>query len=138
MRSWGVSSGDASHTSTFLGNPLGCAVALATIKEIEEQKLVDRSKNLGDFFRKELWKLKEKYPLVEDVRGSGLMIGMELSDTEKAKTFIAEALRQGVVLLPSGASGNVLAITPPLIITEKEISFCIGLFNKILSKIGQT
>ncbi len=136
MYSWGASSGDAIHTSTFLGNPLGCAIALATIKEIEERKLVDHAKNLGDFFRKELWKLKEKYPLVADVRGSGLMIGMELSDTEKAKIFIAESLRHGVVLLLSGAAHNVLSITPPLIITEKEISFCVSLFDKILLKLG--
>ena len=147
MYSWGASTGDAIHTSTFLGNPLGCAVALATIKEIEERKLADRAKNLGDFFRKELWKLKEKYPLVADVRGSGLMIGIELSQssygskkivsaTEKARTFISEALRHGVILLPSGQAHHVISITPPLIITEKEISFCISLFDKILSKLG--
>ena len=146
MYSWGASTGDAIHTSTFLGNPLGCAVALAVIREIEERKLVDRAKNLGDFFRKELWKLKEKYPLIADVRGSGLMIGIELSDrsyngkkilpaTEKARTFIAEALRHGVVLLPSGPAHNVISITPPFVITEKEISFCVSLFDKILSKI---
>ncbi|MBI3316145.1 MAG: aspartate aminotransferase family protein, partial [Candidatus Omnitrophica bacterium] len=80
MYSWGPSTGDAVHTSTFLGNPLGCAVALAVIQEIEDKKLVDRSKNLGDFFRKELWKLKEKYPLISDIRGAGLMIGMEFTE----------------------------------------------------------
>ncbi|OIO36870.1 MAG: hypothetical protein AUJ72_05620, partial [Candidatus Omnitrophica bacterium CG1_02_46_14] len=68
MYSWGVSAGEAIHTSTFLGNPLGSAIALAVIKEIEEKKLVERSKNLGDLFRKELWKLKEKYPLIGDIR----------------------------------------------------------------------
>ncbi len=144
MYSWGASTGDAIHTSTFLGNPLGCAVALAVIKEIEERKLVDRAKNLGDFFRKELWKLKEKYPIIADVRGSGLMIGMEFSQTEgkkiipateKAKTFISEALRHGVILLPSGLGHNVISITPPLVISEKEIVFCVSLFDKILSKL---
>jgi 4-aminobutyrate aminotransferase-like enzyme len=144
MRSWGTSTGDAIHTSTFLGHPLGCAVALATIKEIEEQKLVDRAKNLGDFFRKELWKVKEKHSIVADVRGSGLMIGIEFSETvygskkivpatEKARSFIAGALREGIVLLPSGPAHNVISVTPPLVITEEEISFCIASFNKILS-----
>jgi len=62
------------------------AVALAVIKEIEEKKLADRAKLLGDLFRKELWKLKEKYSLIGDVRGSGLMIGMEMvSDDGEAR-----------------------------------------------------
>jgi 4-aminobutyrate aminotransferase-like enzyme len=150
MWSWGVSTGDAVHTSTFLGNPLGCAVALAVIKEIEEKKLVERSKNLGDHFRKELWKLKEKYPVIGDIRGSGLMIGLELVEnplyggkakkitpaTEKARAFILEALRHGVVLIPSGPAHNVLSITPPFVISEKEISFCVKLFDKIFQKLA--
>jgi 4-aminobutyrate aminotransferase-like enzyme len=146
MYSWGASAGDAIHTSTFLGNPLGCAVALAAIREIESMKLVDRVKNLGDFFRKELWKLKEKYPVIADVRGAGLMIGLEFSETrpgskkivpatEKARQFVSEALRRGVVLLSSGPDHNVIALTPPFVITEKEISFCVSLFDKILSKL---
>ena len=149
MYSWGPSTGDAIHTSTFLGNPLGCAVALAVIKEIEDKKFVDRSKNLGDYFRKELWKLKEKYPLIADIRGAGLMIGIEFAQapgfgsrskkilpaTDKAKAFVAEALRHGVILLTSGADHNVISITPPFVISEKEIAFCIKLFDKILQNL---
>ncbi len=149
MYSWGQSTGDAIHTSTFLGNPLGCAVALAVIKELEDKKLVERSKNLGDFFRKELWKLKEKYPIIGDTRGAGLMIGIELVETPaygsrkhkivpattKARTFIAEALRRGLILLPSGPDHNVISITPPFVISEKEISFCIKTFDQILQKL---
>lgn len=146
MYSWGASTGDSIHTSTFLGNPLGCAVALAVIREIEEKKLVDRSRQMGEFFRKELWKLKEKYPVISDIRGSGLMIGVELCEaghtpkkpapaTEKTRNFIAEALRHGLVLLPAGAAHNVVSITPPFIITEKEIQHSVSQFDKILSKL---
>ena len=148
MHSWGASTGDAVHTSTFLGHPLGSAVALAVIREIEEKRLVERAKNLGDFFRKELWKLKEKYPVLADIRGPGLMIGMEFAEpaygaknkkivpaTEKAKRFIAEALRHGLVLLPSGPHHNVISLTPPLVISEKEIVHCVAAFDKILRKI---
>jgi 4-aminobutyrate aminotransferase-like enzyme len=124
-------------------------VALAVIREIEENKLVDRSKAMGDLFRKELWKLKEKYPLICDVRGSGLMIGVEFGQyvssgkkgnqlvpaTEKARAFITEAMKQGVVLLPSGPYHNVISITPPFIITEKEIHFSVALFDRILKNI---
>ena len=146
MYSWGASAGDAIHTSTFLGNPLGCAVALAVIQEIERRKFADRAKDLGDLFRKELWKLKEKYSMIADVRGSGLMIGIEFSQTgtgkhkivpltDKARAFTAEALRRGLVLLPSGPDHNVISLTPPFVITEKEIHFCVSLFDKILSKL---
>ena len=149
MYSWGASAGDAIHTSTFLGHPLGSAIALAVIKDIEEKKLVERSKVLGDLFRKELWKLKEKYPLIGDIRGSGLMIGLELIEsqthsakgnkivpaTSKARHFIVEALKQGIVLLPSGSGHNIISLTPPFVISEKEIHFCIKTFDKILGKL---
>ena len=149
MYSWGVSTGDAIHTSTFLGNPLGCAISLAVIREIVNKRLVDRAKNLGDFFRKELWKLKEKYPLIADIRGSGLMIGIELAEvplygsrskkavpaTDKAKAFITEALRSGLILILAGSHHNVISITPPFVISEKEILYCIKVFDKIFQKI---
>ncbi len=146
MYSWGQSTGEAIHTSTFLGNPLGCAVALAVIREIEQKRLVDRSKAMGDLFRKELWKLKEKYPLIADVRGAGLMIGVELAEaaargrktlpaTAKAKAFAADALRHGIIVLLSGPSHNVISITPPFVISEKDITFCSQAFDKIFQKI---
>jgi 4-aminobutyrate aminotransferase len=146
MYSWGVSSGDAIHTSTFLGNPLGCAVALAVIAQIESQRLVERSKQMGESFRKGLWQLKERHPLIGDVRGSGLMIGVELCEagssarktvpaTEKAKTFMAQALAKGLVVLPSGPHHNVIQLTPPFVITEKEIQHCLAIFDKILAKL---
>ncbi len=149
MYSWGASTGDAIHTSTFLGNPLGCAIGLAVIKEIEEKKFVDRSKNLGDLFRKELWKLKEKHPLIADIRGSGLMIGLELVETQavgsrskkrvpataKTMRFVAEALKKGLILVTSGSAGNVISITPPFVISEKEIVYCVKQFDEIFKKL---
>lgn len=148
MFSWGASTGDAIHTSTFLGHPTGCAVALAVIQEIEQKKLADRSKLMGDFFRKELWKLKEKYPMIADVRGAGLMIGIEFShkegsgkkekivpDTDKTRRFMLEALKNGLVLLPSAPDHNVISITPPLIISEREITHCVQIFDKILKNL---
>lgn len=152
MYSWGVSTGDAIHTSTFLGNPLGAAVALAVIREIETKKLVERSRAMGEVFRKGLWKLKEKHPLIADVRGSGLMIGMELCEpgsldpktkrpvpaTEKTKNFVAEALRRGYVLLPSSPDHNVVSLTPPFVIAEEDIARCLETFDGILSHLEGT
>jgi 4-aminobutyrate aminotransferase-like enzyme len=150
MWSWGTSTGDAIHTSTFLGNPLGCAISLAVIQELEDKKLVERSKQMGDYFRKELYKLKERYGVIGDVRGAGLMIGLEFVEpsaglsknkrpapaTEKARAFIAESLRHGIILLPSGPFHNTISITPPFVISEKEIQFCVKTFDKILQKIS--
>ncbi len=146
MYSWGVSTGDAIHTSTFLGNPLGCAVALSVIGEIERHKLVDRSRQMGELFRKELWKLKEKYPIIADIRGSGLMIGVELSEagfstrkavpaTEKTRNFISQALGKGLVVLAAGPAHNVIQLSPPFILNEKDIHACIAIFDKIFSKL---
>ncbi len=150
MYSWGVSTGDAIHTSTFLGNPLGCSVALAVINQIEEGKLVERSRTMGELFRKELWKLKEKYSFIRDVRGAGLMIGMEFGTvqagkktmievpaTDKARIFITEAMKLGIILLSSGPYHNVISITPPMIISDKALMYSIGVFDKILKKIQE-
>jgi 4-aminobutyrate aminotransferase / (S)-3-amino-2-methylpropionate transaminase / 5-aminovalerate transaminase len=144
MFSWGSSTGDSVHTSTFLGNPLGCAIALAVIAEIEQHKLVDRSRAMGELFRKEFWKLKEKYPVIADIRGAGLMIGLEFSEpglkkpvpaTEKARAFVREALRKGIVILPSGPDHNVIQVTPPFIISEQEIKQTVHIFDKIFAKL---
>lgn len=156
MHSWGQSTGDAIHTSTFLGNPLGSAIALAVIKEIEDKKFVERSKAMGDLFRRKLHDLKLHHPFIGDVRGAGLMIGIELCEpvseftipskkttkpklpvpaTAKARAFMLESLRQGLILLPSGPDHNVISLTPPFVITEKEIDFCVKTFDTILKKI---
>ncbi len=144
MHSWGQSSGDAIHTSTFLGHPLACAVALSVIEEIRRNKLVEHSKAMGDNFRKALWKLKEKYPLIGDVRGAGLMIGIEFSETsgkkrlpatDKTRRFIVDALRQGLVILSSGSDHNVVSVTPPLVISDKEVTLAIQTFDKLFQKL---
>ncbi len=156
MHSWGTSTGDAIHTSTYLGHPLGCAAALAVIREIESKKLVDRSQRMGELFRRELHKLKFNHPMIGDVRGSGLMIGLEFVDpaavpvkkgkgkgpslsvpgTAKAGLFVREALKSGVILLGSGPDHNVVSITPPFVISEKEIMWSVKLFESILKKIA--
>ena len=151
MFSWGASIGDAIHTSTFLGNPLGTHVALAVIREIETRRFVDRSRQMGEYFRRKLYDLKLHHPVIGDVRGAGLMIGLELVEgrsldgrpakkiipaTDKTKVFIQEALKAGLILLPSGPARNVISITPPFVIGEKDIDLCVVIFDKILKKLG--
>jgi 4-aminobutyrate aminotransferase-like enzyme len=122
---WPPSTGEAIHTSTFLGHPVGCAMALAQIRELERLKLIERSRKLGEALRAMLSKFKVQSSRFKvSVRGLGLMAGLELLHpdgspaTEAALHAIKEMLRRGFILLPEGGHGNVIALTPPLTISE--------------------
>ena len=120
MAAWPASRGEALHTQTFLGHPPGCAAALASLAVLEEEKLVERSDELGrvalDFLERALTGRGRGREGVAEVRGLGLMIGIECDGPERAQRAVAAALSRGVILLPSGADGRVLSVTPPLCI----------------------
>lgn len=117
MDAWPVSTGEALHTQTFLGHPPGCAAALASIAVLEEEKLVERAAELGAFA---LDRLQRAIPSAVDVRGRGLLLGIECRDGETAQRACARALRSGVIVVPSGERGEVIALSPPLSI-ERDI-----------------
>jgi acetylornithine/LysW-gamma-L-lysine aminotransferase len=104
-----------SHTSTFGGNPTACAAALASLEVIEKQGLVEKAKNLGDYFLQELRRLECNK--IREVRGLGLMIGIELK--EKAGPYVQALMRKGVIVLLAGPT--VIRLLPPLVITKEEI-----------------
>lgn len=126
---WPASQGEAIHTSTFLGHPVGCAMALAQLGEIRRLKLPERSAALGEYLlpllRTELVNLKPKLNL--EIRGLGLMAGVELRRpdgrpaTAEALHAVKAMLQRGYILLPEGADGNVLGLTPPLTITRAQL-----------------
>ncbi len=122
---WPASTGEAIHTSTFLGHPVGCAMALAQIKEIENLKLPARSAKLGKFLVEELSKVQSSKSKVT-ARGIGLMAGLELNlpdgrpATETALNAIKALLHRGYIFLPEGEHANVISFTPPLIITQAQ------------------
>ncbi|HOJ21113.1 MAG TPA: aspartate aminotransferase family protein [Armatimonadota bacterium] len=138
MATWGESQGEALHTSTFLGNPLGCAAALAAIAEIEKRGLVERCRQLGEWLRPRLEALCERHALVAEARGRGLMWGLELRDasgtpaTHAAARVVVEALRRGVILLPAGPDGNVLELVPPYTITEQQLQHALDVLDACL------
>lgn len=143
MQKWGKSKGEAIHTSTFLGNPLGCAMALASIEEIEKKKLCAHSFELGQYFLERLLPLQEHFDIIGDVRGKGLMIGVEIVQDKKSKRpngkvafqIIKSALKQGIILLSSGEYGNILCITPPLTIKKEQIDYSIDVLEKCFKKL---
>lgn len=115
MDSWPESNGEAIHTSTFLGNPLGCAAALAAIGEMKRMKLDARSRELGNW-------LAMRLAAFGTVRGKGLMLGVEVGN---AVPIVEKLLQRGVLALPEGNRGEILGVTPPLVITERQLEFSV-------------
>jgi acetylornithine aminotransferase len=105
------------HASTFGGNPLACAAALAVCRVLLEGSVLDQAKRMGEYLAKSLADCKDRYRVVRDVRGIGLLQGMEL--TIDAKAVVADCLARGVLI--NAAGEHVLRFVPPLIITQGEI-----------------
>jgi 4-aminobutyrate aminotransferase-like enzyme len=123
---WPESNGEAIHTSTFLGHPVGCAMALAQIAEVRRLKLSEHSRRLGSMLLNELKSLRAPR-LSLRARGAGLMAGLELlrpdgkPATEEVLGIIKRMLHRGFILLPEGGHSNVISFTPPLTITTAQL-----------------
>jgi 4-aminobutyrate aminotransferase-like enzyme len=134
---WPASRGEAIHTSTFLGNPVGCAMALAQIEELNN--LPERAAKLGEFLLAELSKIQCPKSNVT-ARGVGLMAGLDFRlangapDGATAMRVVKSMLRQGFILLPEGEHGNVVSFTPPLTITKAQLSETLNALAKVLNE----
>lgn len=143
MSGWGPSHGEAIHTSTFLGSPLGAASALETIAVLEDEKLVERSAQAGQKLIEQLKILSKKHTLIGDVRGRGLFVGVELviandpyKPAEKETSRLVDLLLQdGIIVLPCGPSHNILSITPPFVVTDEQINYFLERLDKKLDQI---
>jgi len=128
------------HMMTTAGNPVACAVGLATLTVIQQEGLVKRAAKYGARLKEGLQMLAERYPQIGDVRGRGLMIGVELIVPETvapnpalAAQLCFRAKELGLILFYVGTSSNVIEITPPLIVDEEEIARGIELFEQALA-----
>ena len=119
------------HASTFGGGPLVTSVALEVLNIMEEEKLVEKAKEVGRYFREKLSSLKEKFPFIKEVRGKGLMLGMEL-DIE-GKPVMDKAREKG--LLINVTKGKVLRFLPPLIIKKAEIDEAVFILEESFKEI---
>jgi 4-aminobutyrate aminotransferase-like enzyme len=115
MDAWGASRGASIHTQTFLGNPVGCAMALAVLDVIAQEGLVARAARSGEAFAQAL----AAVPGVTKVTGRGLMLGVHVPDT---LAVTRRMLEKGFIVLPCGADAEALGITPPLVITEEQMA----------------
>ncbi len=136
MDAWPPSHGEALHTSTFLGNPLGCAMALAALDLHADPGVARQIRETGTAFKQALQSIPSQR--IGDVRGLGLMLGMELvkpngaPDGEGAVALVNEALRAGLLLLPESPSGNVLGIQPPMSLANEEFAWFVNWLSKAL------
>lgn len=131
---WPPSRGEALHTQTFLGHPASCAAALASIEVSLREDLSGRSRRLGARALGRLQDSLRDCPAVVDVRGLGLMIGIECSSSEVSLPICEAMLRCGFVLLPSGDGGRVLSLTPPLSIGEGALDAAIDALGRALKR----
>lgn len=139
MDAWPRSTGEALHTSTYLGNPLGCAMALASLGEHRKPSTALMVKQTGDKLRHALLTLRS--PALGQVRGAGLMYGLELVRGDGAPwgtlgaAMIKAALRDGLILLAGGPAGNVLSLSPPFALTDEEIGFTVAKLQEYLTSL---
>ena len=121
------------HSSTFGGNPISCAAGIAALKALTEDGLIENSEKMGKIFREGLEKLKEKHTMIREIRGKGLMIGIEMKF--EIKDILMELIKEGVLMLYSGR--NILRILPPLVISEDDITKVLHALDSILTKEEQ-
>lgn len=121
------------HGSTFGGNPLACAVAMAALDVVEEEKLSERAEKLGKKFRSEIEKIIEKTDLVHAVRGKGLLNAILINDTQDSPTAwnLCVALKENG-LLAKPTHGNIIRLAPPLVMTEEQLMECIAIIEKTI------
>jgi acetylornithine/LysW-gamma-L-lysine aminotransferase len=118
------------HSSTFGGNPLSCAAGIAALKALTEDGLVENSENMGKIFREGLEKLKEKHSIIREIRGKGLMIGVEMKF--EVRDILMNLIKEGVLMLYSGR--NILRILPPLVISEEDITKVLQSLDSVLTE----
>ncbi|MFC1495901.1 aspartate aminotransferase family protein [Candidatus Margulisiibacteriota bacterium] len=132
MKKWSP----GSHGSTFGGNPVNCAAALATIEVIKEEGLLENAQKLGDYLKSGLLKLQLKYSkLIKEVRGKGLMLGVDFGDNTVVRKIMDDCLNNQLVLISTGGSGTVIRFVPPLIVTKEQIDCALTIFEKALSNV---
>ena len=122
--------GPGSHASTFGGNPLACAAALAVFRVLLDGRVLDQARRMGEYLSKGLSECKDRHHLVRDVRGLGLLQGMEVE--MDAKTVVADCLKRG--FLVNAVGEHVLRLIPPLIITQPEVDRLLEVLSHIFDR----
>ena len=121
------------HGATFGGNPLACAASLASLKTLTKKGFLQKASSQGDYFLKQLYCLKEKFSIIREVRGVGLMLAVELD--QPGANVVTDCMKEGILI--NCIQQNTIRFLPPLIITRKEIDLLITTLSKIFTKMQQ-
>jgi len=119
------------HASTFGGNPLATAAGVAALTAILEEDMLGNCRKMGDYFLSRLQEMKQRFPVIQDVRGKGLILGMELK--MDGGNIVKEMMGKGILI--NCTMGNVLRFLPPLIVKKEEIDQVVGVLKDILVRI---
>lgn len=118
------------HSSTFGGNPLSCAAGIATLQALTQDGLIANAARIGQILREGLEKLKQKHNIIREVRGKGMMIGVEMKF--EVKDILFDGISEGVLLLYSGR--NILRFLPPLVMTEAQVNKVLEVLDKLFTR----
>jgi len=129
---------------TYGGNPIACAAGLATVKDIKENNIPEKSAQLGDMFRTRLNKMAEKYKSIGDIRSLGAMVAVEFvkdrttkePDKEMVGKLVQSCFQQGMLIMGAGIYGNVVRFLPPLVMTEEQADKAMDIFEESLKKLS--
>jgi len=133
-------------TSTFMGYPVGCAAALASISVITREGLVERASELGLYLKKRLQEIEEEHEIIGETRSKGLMAGIELVKDKKSKKpasketveAVQEAYKRGVLVNPGGTFENVIRMAPPLVITKEQLDCGLDILDETIRTVERT
>jgi 4-aminobutyrate aminotransferase-like enzyme len=125
MAAWGRAQGEAIHTSTFLGHPVAAAGALAALDVMEAMDAPRRAREI---------ETKVRMHFGDRVRGRGAMLGIETGSPGQAAAVMGRLLKMGILVLPSGAQGDIVALTPPLVITDDQLDHALGRLGSALEQ----
>jgi acetylornithine/LysW-gamma-L-lysine aminotransferase len=117
------------HSSTFAGNPLACAAGSATIDALTKDKLVENAASTGRAFKEGLLRLKDKHKIIRDVRGLGMMLGVELRF--EVKDVLLDGINNGLLMLYSGR--NIIRLLPPLVMDEATVARALEIMDTVLT-----
>jgi 4-aminobutyrate aminotransferase len=128
-----------SHGTTFGGNPIACAAALASLEVMKEENLLQNATEMGEYAMKRLRTMQENYPIIREVRGVGLMIGIELGNPETGEPdgqavmdVLDGCLQGGVLFYLCGNSGEVIRMIPPLTVSKSQIDDGLDILESVL------
>ena len=134
-----------SHGGTYGGNVVACAAAEATVRVLQEEGLVENAARLGEILLARLQAFQDRYPGLGDVRGLGLMVGVEFvvpggrtPDKNRTKAIQRACLEAGLLLLTCGTDENIIRWIPPLIISEQELEEALNIFESALDSVVNT